>query len=565
MADVASAMEAIRTNTEQIAETKSKLQDVHEALGSELALQADLQGQGTVAGPKGERTTPEGIKQEMQAELEAQNANQKRAQSIDYENASLDLLGTIIKTGKEKQKHLDRMQEIAGSSFIDQIIADFTDPHVKEQAAIAGEQQDAAAGTLAKVNQAMQQSAKTTAEVQTKITGTVIDKMQQSLAIDASLKASQLKIESLKTGAAMVAEISNLNAKELQNSLKQYEIGMNAEQMALQRKQFELSQEHLKRQLEKDAKEGRMEEAGFKLINLGLAGNGKTPFPETQKELIQAQMKASGPVGDQLRSLMFQGQTIGTSGGQVVQGSTPAEAAEFRANINYTPTTSSEQKVLEIVNGVAGSPAVQEAKSKAAQILAYNEGVAKKLDQDQSNISTDENSLAPPATWANLATSKAIIENNVWRDVIAPTITDNISTNPAAPADMYKRLVAGISAGKTNINEASNFFKLYAEYSRQLNNANSGLEKLTGLKQTKFIAKLPQPSTGFVSFLAKGTDKVINAHLNPVTQLAGITNPSGVADFVPLSSKTVNGLDPVAIANAMALSVAGAIKRKGTE
>jgi hypothetical protein len=88
--------------------------------------------------------------------LNAQRRNQERAQKINYQDLSLNLLDTIVKKGEEKQAHLDEIKRINEGSLGEQIVGMFTIPGIATKASIAEEQQKTASETLAQVNAAMQ-------------------------------------------------------------------------------------------------------------------------------------------------------------------------------------------------------------------------------------------------------------------------------------------------------------------------------------------------------------------------------------------------------------------------
>lgn len=562
MADSAVAIEALRKNTAEIAGAKDSLIDINTAMQQELNTQAEKLSEGTTISSRGQRTTPLAIKQELQAEMEAQSANQKRAQSINYEDLSISLLDTIVKKGAEKAKALQSIEDINRGSIGEQIVGMFTIPGIQVRAEVAGEQVKTAGETLAAVNQAMQSSAKTTGEIQTKITDATIASMSSAIAADTAADAAKVRFNALQTSAHTVMQVAALNESQLKNRLKEYDIKKDAEQLAFMNEQRMM----MRRQFDKEVRDGKIADQQVDLINLALESNGKQPIAQENRELFKDQMNKAGPQGEALRELLFQGFAIKTSGGQVVQGSTPAEAAEFRQKINYVPTTQAEQNTLDIVTTQFNAPEVREAKSKADKIDAANSAVLKKLQFDEGNVTIASDSLAKPASWATLATSKAITNNRLWKEVIAPTITDNISTNEVAPADMYTRLVAAVGSGKANINEASNLFTLYAGYSVEMNNANSGLQKLTGYKQTKFGARVPQPASGTLGFLGKAARLNVEFYTAPLAkglEMAGIdpTKRYG-AGVNTYSSAIINGLDQVAVSNAMALSIADQVRKQ---
>lgn len=557
MADSSNPIAALRVNTQEIQATKKQLVDINAAMQSELSIAAEATEQGTTISSKGVRTTPLAIKQDMMADLQAQKANQDRAGSIDYEALSIGLVGQIVAEGKKADKKIAEIEATNNGGVLDQIAGLFTIPFKQAEIETAQARQANASNTLALVNQQMQSSAKTTGEIQTRITEGTIESMSSAIEADTRAEAAKIRAQSLHTGAQQVLQVSNLNSQALSNKIKEYDILANEEQRAFMNEERILN----RRRFEKELKEEKLTDQLYDLVNLGLRANGKQELPESQRELMKSQLNKTGPMGDSLRELAFQGQTILTSGGKIVHGSTPTEAAQFRNKINYEPATNEERNTLEIINAQFGLPAVRDAKSAVAQAEAANRAVLDKLNADQSNISGAPDSLAKPATWATLATSEAIRNNRLWKEVISPTITDNISTNYAEPKEMYTRLVGAVTSGKATINEAADLYTKYAGYSVEMNNAVTGLEKLTGFKQSKFIARLPQPASGVLPFLAAGADDTINAWLNPVT-LQTARGLSNVSSFVPSGSAAVNGLDKVAVTNAMAKTIAEQLRRK---
>lgn len=556
MADSSNPIAALRVNTQEIQDTKKQLVDINAAMQSELSTAASATEQGTTISSKGVRTTPLAIKQEMMADLQAQKANQDRASAINYEQLSVGLLDQIVTEGKKADAKIAEVEAINNGGFIDQVAGLFTIPFKQAEIETAQARQANASSTLAQVNQHMQASSKTTAEIQTRLTEGTIESMSSAIEADTRAEAARIRADGLYKQSTHVLQVANLSGEQLRNKVKEYDILVNEEQRAFMNEQRALN----RRQFDKELKEEKLTGQLYDLVNLGLQANGKQPLPESQRELMKSQLNRTGPMGDSLRELAFQGQTILTAGGKVVQGSTPTEAAQFRQKINYEPATNEERNTLEIVQAQFGSQAVLEAKG-AAKVEAANKAVLDKLNADQSNISGAPDSLAKPATWATLATSEGIRNHRVWKEVISPTITDNISTNYAEPKEMYTRLVGAVTSGKANINEAADLYTKYAVYSVEMNNVASGLEKLTGFKQSKFIARLPQPASGVIPFLAAGADDTINAFLNPLT-LQTARGLSNVSQLVPSGSAPVNGLDKTAVTNAMSKTVAEQLRRK---
>ncbi|PTR06620.1 hypothetical protein C8R32_110104 [Nitrosospira sp. Nsp5] len=111
---------------------------------------------------------------------------QAMARQVDFENTSLRLLDTIVKEGKKRDSKLEEIQRINEGSFLEQVVGMFTIPGIAVEAQVAAERQQNAADTLAKINQQLQESAKTSAGVQERITESTILSMSSAIETDVS-------------------------------------------------------------------------------------------------------------------------------------------------------------------------------------------------------------------------------------------------------------------------------------------------------------------------------------------------------------------------------------------
>lgn len=561
MADSNAVIDAIAGRNKQIETAKTSLVDLVSQQSKLLEEAAGLQEKGSVISSRGVHTTADAFKQEQLAELEAQNANIERARTTNFEQRSNDLLRTITEAGDRRTAALQEAERINSGSFLEQVVGMVTIPLLNAKAENANAIMQSAGEQLASVNQLMQASSKTSTEIQQAITVDSINSRTEALANDARVKAIGAKIEAIKTNAEGINSVLQLGQQQLSNSIQAYNIKAQEEQRAFQREQ----RDRLKAADLKEARNENVTNSMFDLANQARLANGLQPFPESQRDLIKAQISAAGPVGDNIRQFVSMGLEL-SSTGKVVQGLTPVEAADFRQKVGYQPTTPTEEKILGNVQQVwAADKAIKEAKSKQDKIIAANEAVLKRIQADQANVTTSASSLTPPVSWATLASSKAIQENKLYREVIGPQITDNIATQAIEPTDMYNRLVGAVVAGKGSVNEAAQLYHQYATISVGINNAG-GLEKLTGFKQDSFGALLPQPRNGVInSAIANIIDRPINAVLNNATAIAGFGRPdlSNVAGFVAGGSLArVDGTKIEQVTAAFANSIAGKIQKE---
>lgn len=545
---------ALSTNIADIETNKQKLNTVYDAMNSKLIEQSALQAAGTVTTSKGVRTTPEAVMQESLADKAAQDANRRRAETVDFENFSNDQLAIIKEQSARAQGALDEADRINNGNILDQIVGIFTMPYVAENYNNAVAKKNEATSALAAVNTLSQQSAATTASIQERVTDSTIASMNNALNADRLADAAKIDAQNLATNADQIMKLTTMSNMQLDQVVKGYQLQMDAERMAALREEREFRRNILNEQMRKD----RNTDQAFALINLAAKANGKNEFPENLKDIMLAKMDKD----PQLQALFSQGLQIASSPDRTfVQGNTPAEALEFRSSINYVPTSKEEQHIVSIVDGLVSNRAVQDEKTAAGRANKYSEIVKAKLDADQSNINGASDSLTRPVSWATMGLSSALTNTKAWKEVIGPSVTDNISANSAEPEDVFNRLGAGVAAGKIKIEDATDFYTKYAGYSIEMNNRAFNLEKLTGLKQTKFIAKLPQPNTGLLSSAAKAVDKTINVWLNPIT-LQTARDLSNVASFVPNAKVSVDALDPVAVNNAFAKQIAARLRKE---
>lgn len=485
MADLNKQIDA---NTAEIEAAKAKLSEIHEIIGTQLDINAEATAGGTITGPDGRPTTPAVAAQKASAELGLQAANQRRAETINYEDYSNELLAHIQQQGQARREYEAKIDQANNGGILDQVLGLVTIPYYATKAENARTAERNAVQELAAANELMQSGARTSAEIQTRVTEATNADLNEALLNDQKAAAARAKIVALQTGASQIKEILGLNEQQLRNEIKKFEIGEAMDMRALRKAQIEqmmAMRDHMlqDREVKKNA---------IEFINYALTQNGKDPITEDHTAGILDQLNKPGAAGEMLRELYSQGLLGALSGDKFMQGGTPVDAAAFREKINYIPTTATERDILATVEGIMRtSKSVLEAKSMGEKIMAGNGAVTDRLELDQTDITTAQNSLTKPISWTTLSHSQALANSRVYREILAPQITENIAADPIEPSDLFKRLGAAIKINKLSIDEAVDFTQMYAGMSIHVNNV--GLRKLTGLEQTKFIAKLPQP------------------------------------------------------------------------
>ena len=478
----------IDANTAEIEAAKTKLSEIHEIIGTQLDINAEATAGGTITGPDGRPTTPAVAAQKASAELGLQAANQRRAETINYEDYSNELLAHIQQQGQARREYEAKIDQANNGGILDQVLGLVTIPYYATKVENARTAERNAASELAAVNELMQSGARTSAEIQTRVTEATNADLNEALLNDQKAAAAKAKIVALQTGASQIKEILGLSEQQLRNEIKKFEIGEAMDMRALRKAQIEqmmAMRDHMLQ--DKEVKKNAIE-----FINYALTQNGKDPITEDHTAGILDQLNKPGAAGEMLRELYSQGLLGALSGDKFMQGGTPVDAAAFREKINYMPTTATERDLLATVEGIMRtSKPVLEAKSMGEKIMAGNGAVTDRLELDQTDITTAQNSLTKPISWTTLSHSQALANSRVYREILAPQITENIAADPIEPSDLFKRLGAAIKINKISIDEAVDFTQMYAGMSIQVNNV--GLRKLTGLEQTKFIAKLPQP------------------------------------------------------------------------
>jgi len=485
MADV---NRAIESNTAEIEAAKAKLQSIHDIVSQQLDINTEATAGGTITGPDGRRTTPAVAGQEASAQLGAQVANQRRAETINYEDYSNELLAHIQQQGQVRRENEAKIDQINNGGILDQVLGLVTIPYYAAKVDNARMAEQSGVQELRAANELMQSGARTSAEIQTRVTEATNADLNQALLNDQKAATAKAHIVALQTGASQVKEILSLSGQQLHNEIKKFEIGEAMDMRALRKAQIEQMMAMRDHALQdKDVKKNAID-----FINYALTQNGKDQITEEHTAGILDQLNKPGAAGEMLRELYSQGLLGALSGDKFTQGGTPVDAAAFREKINYIPSTGTERDILSNVEGVMRtSKGVLEAKSVKERIEAGNAAVMSQLDSDQSNITTAQGSLTKPISWSTMSQSQAFANNKVFAQVIAPQITDNIKADPIDPSDLFKRVGAALKTNQISIDEAVDFTKMYAGMSIQMNNV--GLRKLTGLEQTKFIAKLPQP------------------------------------------------------------------------
>lgn len=528
MADV---IEAIRANTTEVGQAKQKLSEIHSAVSEKLDTLAESTEKGTITGGRGVPTTVDAEKQRMAADLAEQTANQQRASTVDFEQYSNEVLGAIKQAGAQRDQKLKEIQDINTSSNpLEHILGIFTIPFKSQQAKDAANIADAKVQELAQVNQLMQSSAKTSAEIQTRVTESSNAGVAEALAHDQIAAAAKAQIFALQTNAHQVKDILKMSEQQLKNKVKEFNIGEAVSMREMRKAEMEQMMDIRK----KAADSKNAAKLSIDSINYALIANGKDPIPEDQVPLIAQQLNRPGEFGDMLRGLFTQGTVARLSSGEFTQGSTPTEAMAFRNKIGFQPQTETERDTLAVVESTMNSaPGFKEAKNNTERVDAMNKAVSARLTQDENNINIAPGSLAKPMSWATMAASDAFKNNKVFKEIIGPQITDNIATNAIEPVELFKRLGTALKSNQITIPEMKDFYQAYGAQSMLLNNTVTGLHKFTGLKQTKFIVHLPQPGRKFGSlggFELSGFD--------PITDRA-TTALNRTLDLVPIAS-TIN-------------------------
>lgn len=548
---MAGVIDAIRTNTAEIDQAKQQLTDIHSAVSEELGTLAESTAKGTITGARGIPTTVDAEKQRMAADLAEQTANQQRASTVDFEQYSNELLGAIKEAGAQRDQKLKEIQSINTSSNpLEHIVGLFTIPFKAAQAQDAANIADAKVQELAQVNQLMQSSAKTSGEIQTRVTESTNATVAEALAHDQLAAAAKAKIFALQTGANQVKDILGMSEQQLRNKIKEFDIGEAMSMREMRKAQMEQMMD-IRKAAAEDKQAARL---SIDSINYALISNGKDPIPEDQVPLIAQQLNRPGEFGEMLRSLFTQGTVARLSDGQFTQGSSPTEAAEFRNKIGYMPQTETERDTLAVVEGtMQSSPGVKEAKNNTERIQAANQAVRTKLSQDENNINTSPGSLAKPISWATMAASDAFRNNKLFKEVIGPQITDNVSTNAIEPTELFKRLTSAVKNKQASIDEAVNFYNTFANQSVLINNQVTGLHKLTGLEQTKFIVHLPQPRLKQTMFKFPGAGTNLD-----IPGLSGLANAT--KGFMPNIAEPVDALNQTRLYEAFTSFLSGELR-----
>lgn len=548
-------IQALRTNTAEIQQAKQKVIDINESMSKSFDELENAERTGTVVGPRGVPTTVEAEKQQLSAVLAEQVANQRRAETVDYENYSNQLLADIKQQAALKDQKLAEIQAINTSSNpLEHIAGLFTIPFKAAQANDAELRAASKAQELATVNQLMQTGARTSAEIQTRVTEETNASLAEALAKDQVAVAARARITALQTNSQNISNVLNMSAQQLNNKVQEFNIGEAVDMRNLRKAQIEQMMA-LRDAAQKDKEASR---ASFEFINQALISNGKDPIPPEMEGTIVQQLNTNTPTGKLLQELYANGVKGVLSQGEFSQGATPVEAARFREQIGFTPTTATEHEtLLKIESTMSNSKLVQEAKSGAERLQAMNDSVRIKLETDQTNVNASKDSLTPPVSWATMSASEALRNNKVFKEVLAPQITDNVSLQAVEPSDIFKRLGAAVRGKQVSIAEADKVLEAYAHLSIEANNQVHGLHKLTGYKQTKFMAKLPQP---------KVKTGMLNIGLTPnlpMNLLLDITAPQLMdvsKKFMPQDLVLVDFLNPVKRQEALARHVAGSLR-----
>jgi len=560
---------ALQGNTAEIESAKSKIVDINEAINQQLDVHKQAVAEGTITGVSGRPSTVDNEVQQLIAQKGQEEAAQRRANTVDFENYSNQLLDAIKQKGAEREQQIQKINDINNGGVLTQIAGMFTIPYYAAKADNAGLEQAHKVQELDAVNKLMQSSNRTSAEIQTRVTEDTIAGIKKALAADQQAAASKAEILALQTGAAQVKELLGMSTQQVLNTVKQFEIGEAMDMRELRKEQMRQMIEHRaanqeeriarraeledmtklrKLQLENALETAQGKKDSIKFINYALAQNGKTPLTEEEAIGVLDQLNKPGPGGDMLRDLYQQGLSGSLSNGKFSQGSTPMEALDFRSKINYYPTTEAEATTLSNVEGVMfNNQAYKTATNQAGKIDAANKAVMAKLKADQENISISNTSLAKPIDWNTMASSRAFQEDPVFKEFIGPSITPSIASNPIDPKDLFVKLGSLAKENKITPDQMVNFYRLYAATSIEMNNRVSGLRKLTGLQQTKFIAHLPQPklTANQLGFSLTGGDVAsrlvgtFNTQLTPVDALNSAALYKAVAEYLSGTPKEI--------------------------
>lgn len=483
-------IEVLRGSTQEIEAAKSRIKSLAEQADTASGELTEATAKGTVQGTQGLPTSVAADAQRRAGELEAQTRNQRLANTANYEEVSNKLMAVI---SGQREKELAKLSEIDAinnsSNPLDHILGLVTIPFKAAQAQSSAAVGEAAAKGLAELNAAMQSSAKTSQEISTKLTEASNADLTEALTKDREAAAARMKLQALVTSAHNVRNVLELSAQQVNNKVREFEIGEAQSMRELRRAQIEQIMEQ--REYLKEEKQARA--LAIDSINYALAKNNKAPIPTDQEVSVLRALESKSPLGEMMRNLHQQGLLARVSEDKFAQGNTPAEALQARTALGYMPVDHVEQEMLGTVDSLLlSAPEVKAAKTEAQKIDAGNMAVRNKLSQDQESITTEPGSLAKPITWETMSKSAAFKSDPVFTKVIAPQITDNIAKDYIAPNDLFKRLNAAVSQKQISIADAARFQHTYANMSMLLNN-ELALRKLTGLEQTKFIAKIELP------------------------------------------------------------------------
>lgn len=489
---MASVFEALKSNTAEIEAAKQKVIDINGAMSKSFDELTDAEAGGTVVGPRGVPTTVMAEKQQLSADIAEEAANAARASTINYEQHSNDLLGQIKELSSSRDQKLAEINAINSSSNpLEHIMGIVTIPFKAAQAQGLTAAADAKAKELETVNQLMHSSARVTASIQTRVTEETAASLAEALASDQKIAAIKTRIMAQQTNSKNITDVLNMSGQQLANKVNEFNIGEAMDMRNLRKAQI---QQMMDMRAEA-AKDRKVSDMAFELINSSLMSNGKAPLQEELRDTIGHQLNRPGPAGDMLRELYANGVQTAANNGVPQQGANPVEAAMFREKIGgYKPTTEPERETLELVEyAMATDKAVAMATKPAERMQAMNDAVRKKLEADQMDINTNPDSLAKPISWATMSASEAFRNNRLYKEIISPQITDNIASQAADPKEFFKRIATAVKNKQATINEAEELYGNYVNASILTNNQASGLQKLTGYRQEKFMVKLPQP------------------------------------------------------------------------
>jgi len=502
LAQIPSVPKALGIASKDQADEARQMQELYRTLGTNLAEQAVSAGKGTIGNSL---ETPETIKlkdtEQLKADLLKSNAAAAAGMSPDTSVNVMDImLRDIRDTGLEMRKVADGIAKDKAVSLFDdplQAIANaFTIPWDEQHLKGLSEKQANSKKTLDDLTSGVTNTAATAEAVRAKIDAAGIVDRQRAISEDMLNQSRAISAKGIESNihgvqAAMVATDRTLKLSiEYNNYLHTEE----SRRLIKAQRELVIEQKTAAIKATKDVALAEAEQLRF--YNVAAQKEGLPLIASTGqlKSRIVTQ-KEKERIDDMINRGMLLDNPDSFTARTYSQGDTVGQILAFRARNGIRAKTPDEQTIIS---------AMQEAKLKGDELEKTPEArdlkateLFKKWFAEHEIVKRDDNTnpMRAPA-FETMALAPTVQANPVFQKVIAPLITDGNRKQSAHPDIVGEMVAKAVTDRKISANEATDFLQKFYIQAALINNENVQIQKITGLRQSKFKASVDAGVSG---------------------------------------------------------------------